>query len=160
MTSVTTYILSQEIRRSIVVLEQSNVSRLEAQRSPAPQIGVVSAHSFRRRHANLRFAIVTAVDVQIHDIRSRSLVVDDLGSLHDAVRAQVPAGLPRQESILKSPLNEIGGRVAVDVLERGALSFVFSDHVVPASILDDACTVGLDVTARVRCCPRCSGYDL
>jgi hypothetical protein len=42
-------------------------------------------------------------------------------------------------------LHEVGGGVAVDVLEVGAVGLVFADEVVGAAYLDDAGSVGLDV---------------
>ena len=61
------------------------------------------------------------------NILFRALVVNDLRSLNDTIRAQVARALSRQQRAFVLPLDEVGRRVAVDVLERRSTGLVLSN---------------------------------
>lgn len=165
-----TNVLSQQVRGPIVVLEQAHVSALESQRPEAAQIpfrqqsgldrGLATSarRHFRSRtvlaadrvpfgNANAGIAVVAAVDVHPHDILARLVIVDDLGALDDAVRAEVAGRGPREQSALEGPSHQIGGGVAVDVLEGRAARLVLADQVESVVDADDAGAVGVEMIA-------------
>lgn len=101
-------------------------------------------------HAHLRFAVARVVNVHVHDVAARSGVAHDLGPLDDAVGAEVAGGGgPREEGADVGPLHQVGGGVAVDILEGGAERLVLAYQVVGPIGEGDTTAVGLNVVGRV-----------
>lgn len=118
-------------------------------RLEATSVGIVATDRLGRRDANLGLGVVAVVYVHVHHIIASLVVVDDLGALHHAVRAEISRRGLGEQSILKFPVNEIRRRVAVDVLKWRSVCFVLSHHVVGLSDVDDAAAMCLDVAASV-----------
>lgn len=131
-----THVLSEKVSLAIVVLVDANVATLEAQGAEAPDVLVLAADRIAGSDTNASVLVVRGVDVEPQDVLARAVVLDDLGSLDDAVGAQV-AGLlgAGDELSLKAPLDQIRGGVAVDGLERRAAGLLLADHVVDAILL-------------------------
>ena len=68
---------------------------------------VFPADRIRRRHSNLGITVIAAIGMHPHDILARLVIVQYLGPLDDAVRAQVAASRTREKSTLITPLHKI-----------------------------------------------------
>lgn len=88
--------------------------------------------------------------MHVQDVLLGRVVVDDLGPLDDAVRAQVAGARARQQRADVRPLHQVRRRVAVDVLEGRPVRLVLADQVVRRPDLDGARPVRLHVLACVR----------
>lgn len=125
------YILSHEISRSIIILKKTHITTLLSKRSEAAMVGILSTNAITCSYTNPSILVVRAVDVQVQNVLARVIIVDNLGSFDDTVGAEISCfGGAGEKGTSVSPFDEIGGRVAVDVLEECAVGFVFADHVI------------------------------
>src|SRR5690606_15130486 len=106
---------------AVVVLVQSHVTTLKSQRPEASPILILSTHGAAGGHANLGLAVAAVVDMQVHDILLRAIIEDDFRALDHTVGAQIARTLPGKEGAHKVPVDEVGGGVAANGLEGGAL---------------------------------------
>lgn len=126
-----THVFSQQIGRSIVILEKSHISALTTKGPEASAIGIGAAHAIARSDSNAGILVVFAINMHVQDVLASFIVVDDLGPLDNAFRAKVACfGGAREESAFILPLDEILGRIAVDVLEVSTVRLVFADHII------------------------------
>lgn len=95
--------------------------------------------------------------MHVHDILASRRVIQDLGPLNDSVWSEIPRVLQREKVIDKGPIDQVGGGVAADRLERVAIELVLANEVVGGPDLYDTSTVRLDVHACVGGGPRTAG---
>lgn len=94
-------------------------------------IGILAAYTITSGDTNPRILIVWAVDVHVKNILLCLVIVNDLGSFNNPVGAEVPCfASAREECTSVCPFDEIGGGVAVDVLEVCSVCLVLANHVV------------------------------
>lgn len=94
-----------------------------------------------------------------------ALVVNDLRPLHDAIRPKITRTLPAQQRAFVFPFDEVGGGVAIYILECRAVRLVFTDPaiafrylfrrgarilpVIDAPNFDHAAAMCLDMLSRI-----------
>ena len=95
-------------------------------------VGVLSAHGVTSSDAHASgFVVGGSVDVEVHDILAGLVIVKNLGSLYNAVRAQISVLVRSgEESAFVGPFNQVLRRIAVHVLKESAVCFILSYHVV------------------------------
>ena len=114
-------------------------------RLKTPNVLVFPTDGIARRHRHSGFSVTAAIHVHPQHIFASFIIVNNLWSLHHAVRPQVAGRSARQECAHQSPLYEVGRGVTVDVGKRVAAALVFPNHVVCAIDDDESRAVGLEV---------------
>jgi hypothetical protein len=118
-----TYILREQIRRPIVILEQAHVTTLEAQWPERPailkvrtddcitgsnlHIIILPTNTLPNRNSSLSLFIGTIIDMHPHHVFARGLVVKHLGPLDNPVGSEITATLPREQFSYICPFHQI-----------------------------------------------------
>src|SRR5207248_3194075 len=97
------WVLAHQARRSVGVLEQSDVTALVSHRRETALVGVWAAGGAAHGDADPAVGVARVVDVQVHDVHAGGGVADDLRAFDDAVGPEVPAVLPGQRHALTGP---------------------------------------------------------